>query len=411
MFKAFSYLESLASLRQPPVETDPVHAQRLDYATQLASASLSHFLPGLPRERHPEVIRDIRLNMRWAALDERSLFRDAGTETLDFLLESTEVVDPEGVLERAARGEPFLFCTFHSGSYRLVNVVLGSAGVSFSLVIAQDTLNTQGEEYLQVYESFKARTASRIQMDLLNAEASNIGLQAMRRIRGGRSLLFYIDGNTGVGGALRRDDKLVPVRLLGRTLYARKGIAFLSHATRAPIVPVVCERTGWLSRRITFHPALSPSADAERESFCREATQAIYAVLEPLLERAPEQWGGWLEVHRFLDLEALGEAAPPPGAAGAPAADDLLVLDAERYALLRLSGAAVLFDRAAFRAIPLSAPLQAAISTFSAPARADAPSPSGAPVDAELVRALFGRGILVRHAPAPVPAAVRQPAA
>jgi KDO2-lipid IV(A) lauroyltransferase len=370
---------------------------RYQHTSHLVSASLSHLLPRLPRARHPELVREILFQQGWAGLDERMLFAGEGTAMLDFLLGSTEVEDPEGVLPRAAAGEPLIFCTFHTGSYRLVNVLLGAAGVSFSLVVDRLTREGQGETFLRIYETFRERTGSGIRMDVLDAESSRIGLQAMRRVRAGGSLLFYIDGNTGVGGVHRRDDRMVRVRFLGHTLHARKGIAFLSHATGVPIVPVLCERTGGSSRRITFLSALHPDGEADREAYSTGATQAVYSLLEPLLQRAPGQWEGWLYVHKYLDEKELHDAveARPARAAETPPDGDPLVLDAERFTLLRLRDTPVLFDRATYQATPLSESLHAAIAGFAPTSGAPAP---GSPARASdgLVRRLAERGILVR---------------
>ena len=126
MFEPFSYLERLVALRKSIVDS-----KLSDYPAEyrnkphFVSATLSHLLPGVDRSRHFELTREILFHQQWSALDERSFF----------LPETTNVVDHDNAIAGAVGGKAVIFCTFHVGSYRLLNTLLTRAGAKFALVI------------------------------------------------------------------------------------------------------------------------------------------------------------------------------------------------------------------------------------------------------------------------------------
>ena len=251
-------------------------------------------------------------------------------------------------------------------------------------------MREQGAKFEQLHRDVQEAYGSDSEFTLLNAEESNMGLRALRLLKKGTSLLFYIDGNTGVGGVNRRDDHMVRVELLGKTIFARRGVAFLSHVARVPVVPVVCERTGWLSRTLTVDPAIDPTATPDREAFCREATQRLFDILGSYLARVPEQWEGWFYLYRFLDTDAL--AGPDDAADAGPLAEqEVLRFNDDRYVLLQHPKVPILFDRMTYRCVPLSNPLHELLMSFREAKRTV--------TDAALA-ALVGRGILRRQSAA-----------
>src|SRR5574337_591144 len=113
------YLDALAQLPRPYRFTAPARdrASQLEADTveantrEFASANLHHLLPDLPMSAHQQVIDEILLHRLMAELDGNSIF----------LLNSVLVEDKNSVLE-TAKTNPAIFCTFHLGSYRLINM-------------------------------------------------------------------------------------------------------------------------------------------------------------------------------------------------------------------------------------------------------------------------------------------------
>lgn len=348
MRNAQEYLDALAHLPRPyrlmpPArdragqhEADTVEANTREFA----SANLHHLLPDLPMLAHPQIIDEILLHRLMAELDEDGLF----------LLDNTHIEDPHSVLP-AAKNTPVIFCTFHFGSYRLVNMLLMSRSFNYLLPVEDHVYTAQKGIFMDHTEGYKKHFHSTPQFVVVNAEEPTAALTMARKARAGWSLLAYIDGNTGVQGAARKDAKMLRVPLLGRLIYARRGIAFLSHFLKLPIVPVFCEFMGPVERRLIFHDPIQPSgADADRDAYCQSATEQLYALLGAYLKKSPSQWLGWLDMQMYLDLDATTRIETTDLMEQAAGADEevvaqRLVFNHERFGFIVREGERVLLDK------------------------------------------------------------------
>ena len=349
MRNAQEYLDALAHLPRPyrlmpPArdragqhEADTVEANTREFA----SANLHHLLPDLPMSAHPQIIDEILLHRLMAELDENALF----------LLANTQVEDPHSVLA-AAKNTPVIFCTFHCGSYRLINMLLMSRSFNYLLPVEDHVYNAQKTIFMDHAEGYKKHFHSTPQFVVVNAEEPTAALTMARKARAGWSLLAYIDGNTGVQGAARKDAKMLKVPLLGRPIYARKGIAFLSHFLKLPIVPVFCEFTGPVERRLIFHDPIQPSGtDTDRDAYCQSATERVYALLGGYLKKSPSQWLGWLDMQMYLDLDATTPLETTEimeqgtDSEGTEVVAQRLVFNHERFGFIVRDGERVLLDK------------------------------------------------------------------
>ncbi|MCU0468973.1 MAG: hypothetical protein MUF58_10245 [Arcicella sp.] len=298
MFNEKQYLSKISQLRNR-------YSNKIDFTGNegymrnyfLTRANLFHLAPEMVKDGNDfEFFKNILFYQSWSGIDEQQFdfVPEADIDgRLDFLVDIDE--------------KPRIFCTYHLGSYRMLNLLLTNLGVNFSLVIDNHTVETQGEKFKRLIEEFKQEMNPKIKNEfkILNAESPSIGLQMMREIKSGRSLVFYIDGNTGVGGVHRHDDKLTQINFLGKKFFARKGIAFISHATQTPIIPVLSHRVGDVEVKVNFYDAIIPSKQTEREIYCQQTTQRIYDLFSDVLRKYPEQWEGWLYVHKYMDIPSL----------------------------------------------------------------------------------------------------------
>lgn len=333
-FRAQSRARSAEALRQP------AHGLPT-YNVLLCSANRHNFLPAHPTTdaRFYEQVMEHR---DWAGMDEHE---ETVYTMTDFTGDQSFLAD--------IQTRPRVFCTLHLGSYRLINHFLGRHGVRFTLVVDNATLQNQGDKFLALREA--SALYQDCDMRILNAESANIGLQMMREVKAGRSLLFYIDGNTGVGGMSRQDEKLTVIPFLGRHIFARKGIAFLAHVTQCPIVPVASFRRSEADYEMHFFPPIVPDVQQPREAFAVATTQHIFGLFETLLRRYPEQWEGWLYLNHFVDQAALRQAQEAlPAPAGLPAE---AVFNQARYGLFYQAERPQLFDRYTYQSFNVSAQL------------------------------------------------------
>ncbi|MDE2091675.1 MAG: hypothetical protein KGJ08_07235 [Gammaproteobacteria bacterium] len=348
-----------AAARQHRRDIDQLELNSMEFA----SANLRHVLPDIPSEDHAGIIDDILFNRDCSDLDEDNYF----------LLDRTTITDPGSSLA-AAKERPVIFCTFHVGSYRLINHAIISHNLNYILPVEGKIYATQTARYLENLVSCRAYFSSDSQFMVVNAEEPTAALSMARKARSGWSVLTYIDGNTGVQGAGRRDAKLLKVRLLGKPIYARKGIAFLSHFLKLPIVPVTCEITGPMERTLTFHEKIEPVAGSEdREVYCQMATEKLYAVLGTYLKRSPSQWLGWMELQKYIDLDGLeeNECVDELNAGVVQEPDEIsgnrLVFNHHRFGFIVQDGQRVLLDKSNYKLLSLPENISDLLESYREP--------------------------------------------
>lgn len=323
-----------AELATLDVDANETHPPERDHAFanafHIADANLRHFLPDLDGAGCRRLIREILFHQRMSTLDQN-----------DFdLLRVTGVDSRCGDLPWS-NGTPRIFCTYHLGSYKFLFHALAARGVDCMLFVSGRTLMKQGESFLQAAQRARETRGWTGRLEIVDAENRNSVLVGMRALRRGKALVLYADGNAGTGEG---DERLRPVSFFGRTLAVRSGIAYLSHAGGAPVVPTTCRRRADGSLDLVFHEAIAPDG-CERTAYIDATLQTIHDRLASILRTSPGQWEGWLYAHRALAGTAFD------GGAGAPLAMAEAMqraLDRERYALLRFPGLRLLLDKRAF---------------------------------------------------------------
>jgi len=373
MLEPRQYLEKIESLRMECTGHNRARNANLKAdlnqkeinSREFASANLRQLLPSIPMEKHERIIDDINFNRACAELDEDNFF----------LLESTKINDPDSVLE-SARNKPVIFCTFHFGSYRIISPLLIRHGFNFILPVEGKIFADQKISFMEGSNKCQAYFHSVSQFMVVNAEEPTAALAMARKARAGWSLLAYIDGNTGVQGSSRRDDKLLTTTLLGKTIYARKGIAFLSHFLKLPIVPVICEMTGSMQRTITFHEKIRLPDPAEtRDAYCQRATEDLYSVLGSYLQKAPAQWLGWLDMHKYLELDDSSDTEDNTiKVVGSDMlmedpVDHRLMLNHQRFGFIHQDGQRILLDKETYKLLSIPENITEILETYREPVK------------------------------------------
>jgi lauroyl/myristoyl acyltransferase len=307
-------------------------------AFHMADANLRYFFPRFDAQRRRDILADLFFQQSMSLGDQA----EAG------LLPHTRIIDPAGVFAPDAPRRARIFCTYHAGSYRHLFQLLMEAGTDCVLFLAQKTRLEQGEQFYRDLEAVARANGWRGSVVMQDAQDRNSLLYGLRALKRGQSLVIYIDGNIGIG-ANRNSDKLVEVDFFGRTIQARAGVAYLSHLSGAPIVPLVCTRDAQLGLTLHAHPAIEPGQGA-REPYVTSTIAALYGVLAGAIGDAPGQWEGWLYIEKFLKRAA----APAPRALPA-AAPGLLQANADNFALLMYGVQAVLLDKARHSFVMLDA--------------------------------------------------------
>lgn len=343
-------------------DTSRVFSNSLEFA----SANLHHLLPRVSFAGREPILTEALFSKACAELDEGN----------GFVLDHATVHDPAGWLA-LAREQPVIFCSFHYGSYRLINYLLARADLKFAVLASRDIWETKRARFLGYHtEAQRYFSKSLTRMDVVNVEAPSTALALTRKVRAGWSLLAYIDGDNGVLGVGRHDSKMLRTTLLGQPLFARKGVAFLSHFLQVPVVPVICKITGLVEREITVHDPVYPLRESEsRDAYCQAVTDRLYALLGEYLRTDPGQWERWFDIQTALDTDAIAanradaEVTEEPGMPEAEILQHVLGFNRQRFGVVQHAGQKALLDKDTYKLLSLPSGIIAILESYRVPRR------------------------------------------
>ncbi len=257
---------------------------------------------------------------------------------LQVLIDLMEVSGNTAVLDEGGK-QPYIFCTFHFGPFRLIGPLLATHGYDLSVLtlksgITPDLLHTSANDDLEV----------------LYADSSSVMLEMMNNLKNGKSLKTFIDGNAGL---VKDPDvkSFAKTKFLGNEFYCKKGIPYLSYVSGVPIIPILSYRESLTKTRIIFGDPIHPDKSVSREQFAQNTIQFFYDWMEPYLQKYPEQWVYWQVMHEFMDIEKqqqiqhVGSDTFQEGMYG---------FNQERYELFHTSTANYLFDKNAYKSFTIS---------------------------------------------------------
>ncbi len=264
-----------------PADDDRLYAQ-----FQMVSASVFNYLPQIVYERHQLIFNNILLHKKLSILEQ---------DHLD-VLDCVDIESCSSEIMQLLRKQPAVICTFHLGSYRVLNLLLLKERIPFSLVVGKEVMEQEGNHFNEVFK----RVSKKLDVacpDLINAEEPRSVLNMLSALKHGRSIVLYIDGNTGAGAGTSKNENSCVIDFLGQQIYTRKGIAWMAHHAGVPIVVSVSVRRGWEAIGTKFFDPIYPELKDGNE-FAQHTTQKIYDMVSPLISENPEQWEAWLYLHK-----------------------------------------------------------------------------------------------------------------
>lgn len=222
-------------------------------------------------------------------------------------LERIDEIELSGEYEQVVQrqGGPFIFCSYHLGSYRNVVLFLASLGYDFTLLVDQGVYDNQKEETERLVAAANQRYGVKSEFQVLNAEEFGSAMTMLKHLREGKSILAFIDGNRGSGGTPKDESQVLKIGFMKREIYVRQGLAYISHVTGCPIVPVVSYRKTLDDITLHFYPRILPNTGLGKKAYCIQTTEQLYQYLETNLKQYPMQWEGWLYIHKYLDTSDL----------------------------------------------------------------------------------------------------------
>ncbi|WP_299106121.1 hypothetical protein [uncultured Tenacibaculum sp.] len=242
--------------------------------------------------------------------------------------------------------ERTIYCSYHMGSYLSIGYYLIKNNINFTIVIGADDFDNKKEMFMNSYYNILGEVeGSTSKMDIINGQNKNSIISMIKKVKSGESLLFYIDGSKGLKEFSHEDDNLVEITLLKSKLFSRKGISFLSHYLKIPIVPVISYRANHDEIKVKFLDAIEPFG--ERQEYCSVATQTIWDNFSEIFLKYPLQWESIYFMHQF-------KAPVPLLRPKYLKASEIYTFNANRYDFYINENNKVIFDNTRGKSIRLS---------------------------------------------------------
>ncbi|MFS1519697.1 hypothetical protein V1503_25045 [Bacillus sp. SCS-151] len=183
-----------------------------------------------------------------------------------------------------------VFGTFHYGDYRHVPFQITKSlqmdkTNSLNIVVDQDSYNSEIElkKWNKLREKYNVK--------YIVSEEENSGLKLLRLLRKGRSILLYLDGNTGSGD----DSQPFNVQHITSTVHIRSGIFRLVQLLKKPMCIVIADKNANGESRLTAYKPITVNKDTLKKSI-----DYSYELFRNKLVEQPELWRFWFRHHRYV---------------------------------------------------------------------------------------------------------------
>ena len=233
----------------------------------------------------------------------------------------------------------------------MINSLLLDHEVPYALVISSATITQQSKDFLQ-----KSKDVFQKDFTLIDSESPSSIISMIKEIKKGKSLLIYLDGNTGAGGRKVKEESISMVPFLDRNLAVRKGAAYLSHMAQVPIFAATCILQDYYHVNFDFSSSIIPDKITDREAYTQLTMQALYGYFAEIVRKYPQQWEAWFYLYR--NLTAI--SGPEPGLSiRMPEKTHLfyqeksLQFNLRKYGLLKGAAEFFLLDKYTFKSFPL----------------------------------------------------------
>lgn len=257
----------------------------------IVSGCLSNYLPNIPQEEHTQIFKNIFIHQKL------SMFEQSFYELPDYVAYENLNSQIWNLLKKRTS----IICTFHTGSYRLINLFLAKNEIPYSLVVSKDVIATQGSSFKEMFKELNKSENTEEALKLIDAESPTSILQMIRDLKSGRNLVIYIDGNSGSGNETINNNNNCVINFLNKKIYARQGIGFLAHRMQVPILTVASYRESLNEIKLKFFDPIFSDIKQDRDVFIKNTTQNIYDLIAPIIKQYPEQWEAWLYLHKVAD--------------------------------------------------------------------------------------------------------------
>lgn len=204
---------------------------------------------------------------------------------------------PSIEISSALPTRPSIFVTIHLGCYILTAVCLIKSGVKLCIPVTHRVFTEQVHKYELKFNSTDPHHIYS-SIKFVDVESSRGLVQLIRYIKANYSILFYIDGNSGIGGMERKDNKLIEVPFFNNSIFVRKGIGYLSNKLRLNIYPIYTAFLENINSQVVYLLPEIPYTPNQTDS---DITNIVWNRFKKPIYSHFEQWEPWLYADSYYN--------------------------------------------------------------------------------------------------------------
>lgn len=226
--------------------------------------------------------------------------------------EGFELHHPEKLQQALSLGRGAVVVSEHLGPQQFAFIELANQGHLVNAAISELALDRVQPWVDRVIADLRAPQhaidGKQIEqyLRIITVENPSSALRMVRALKRGEIVMFDLDGNLGVGGEAGTRAEEFTVTFLDREVHVRRGSAYLSYKTGAPIVPIVPSWGSGNRAHLTFHDPIQIEPGETLENFCQRSLNQLYGILEARVLEEPPDWEMWPEFYKWVSPSLAG---------------------------------------------------------------------------------------------------------
>lgn len=195
--------------------------------------------------------------------------------------------------------KPYIFSTFHYGPMGAIAIWLQcTAGFNLSMLAISEGVSRE-MLHKDAYSGF----------EVIPANAPDVMLRMLHKLREGKSLQVTVDGMWGVTKDEERKS-FDRIQFLEHTYCCKKGIPLLSYSSGVPIIPVIARRDPLGKIILHFDSPIYPDRKTSKHVFVTQTLQKCYDLFTKILMKHPDQWEFWMMIDQLFEETKQEQVKP-----------------------------------------------------------------------------------------------------
>lgn len=190
---------------------------------------------------------------------------------------------------------PSVYVAMHLGAYKILPKLIFTGNVNICIPVTSDIWEKHEKTYIEEGKIIN----NKMEVRIINVEKRQGLFELIKSIKLGFSVFMFLDGNSGVGGMGRDDDKLLDYIFMNKEIKIRRGIDFFYYNMKMPVIPVVSylsfDEINISTNFEVLHNHTYKYAKRKNISIVND----LWNLFSSYIEKYPSQWEGWCYVDAF----------------------------------------------------------------------------------------------------------------